>query len=80
LLDQLQPPASRPGVFLCPDFRGNRCTPAPTAEQGWVNDSLDIKAMLAGEFELVQEGRLAREKTTESPATHAFWAAYRRRG
>ena len=49
----------------------------PTVESGWVNDGLDIKAMLAAEFAVVQEGKLAREKTTESLATHAFWASYR---
>ena len=38
----------------------------PTLESGWVNDGLDVKAMLAAEFPLVHEGRLAREKTTES--------------
>lgn len=49
----------------------------PTVESGWVNDGLDIKAMLAAEFAVVHEGKLAREKTTESLATHAFWASYR---
>jgi len=49
----------------------------PTLESGWVNDGLDVKAMLAAEFPLVHEGKLAREKTTESLAVHAFWASYR---
>ncbi len=49
----------------------------PTLESGWVNDGLDVKAMLAAEFPLVHEGKLAREKTTESLAAHAFWASYR---
>jgi 2-polyprenyl-3-methyl-5-hydroxy-6-metoxy-1,4-benzoquinol methylase len=51
----------------------------PTAEQGWVNDGLDIKAMLDGEFEPIKDGRLAREKTTEIIAEGTFWGAYRRR-
>ena len=38
----------------------------PTAEQGWVNDGLDIKTMLSDEFQLVQEGRLAREDHGEA--------------
>ncbi|MGB9365765.1 MAG: class I SAM-dependent methyltransferase [Xanthobacteraceae bacterium] len=49
----------------------------PTLESGWVNDGLDVKAMLAAEFPLVREGKLAREKTTASLAAHAFWASYR---
>src|SRR5436853_1994768 len=36
----------------------------PTAEQGWVNDGVDVKAMLAGEFETVRLGGFAREQTT----------------
>ena len=52
----------------------------PTTEMGWVNDGLDIRAMLAAEFELVRDGRLAREKTTEIIAQGTFWGAYRRRG
>lgn len=50
----------------------------PTAEQGWINDGLDIKTMLAGEFQPVHEGQLAREKTTEILATHTFWATFQR--
>ena len=49
----------------------------PTVESGWVNDGVDIKTMLAAEFGVIHEGKLAREKTTESLATHAFWASYR---
>ena len=49
----------------------------PTVESGWVNDGVDIKAMLAAEFAVIHEGKLAREKTTESLAIHAFWASYR---
>jgi SAM-dependent methyltransferase len=49
----------------------------PTLESGWVNDGLDVKAMLMSQFPLVHEGKLAREKTTESLAAHAFWASYR---
>ena len=50
----------------------------PTAEQGWVNDGLDVKAMLAGEFETVRLGGFAREQTTEIIAEGTFWGAYRR--
>ena len=49
----------------------------PTLESGWVNDGLDVKEMLMSRFPLIHEGKLAREKTTESLAAHAFWASYR---
>jgi 2-polyprenyl-3-methyl-5-hydroxy-6-metoxy-1,4-benzoquinol methylase len=49
----------------------------PTAESGWVNDGLDVKAMLAGEFVSVRDGQLARDKTTEIVAQGTFWGAYR---
>jgi len=51
----------------------------PTAEHGWFNDGLDIKAMLADELEPLRDGRLAAEKTTESLANLTFWATVRRR-
>ena len=51
----------------------------PTTEMGWVNDGLDIRSMLAAEFELVRDGRLARERTTDIIADGTFWATYRRR-
>jgi SAM-dependent methyltransferase len=51
----------------------------PTTDRGWFNDGLDIRGMLALEFEPVQDGQLAREKTSETLATHTFWGAYRRR-
>lgn len=49
----------------------------PTAEQGWVNDGLDIKTMLAGEFETVRLGGFVPEKTTDIIAEGTFWGAYR---
>lgn len=51
----------------------------PTVELGWVNDGLDIRAMLAAEFDLIRDGRLAREQTTDIIADGTFWASYRRR-
>jgi hypothetical protein len=51
----------------------------PTTDLGWFNDGLDIKSMLASEFDAVHEGQLAREKTSETLATHTFWGVYRRR-
>ena len=49
----------------------------PTAEQGWVNDGLDIKAMVGAAFEPVREGRFAREQTTDIIAEGTYWATYR---
>jgi len=48
----------------------------PTVELGWVNDGLDIRAMLAAEFELISDGRPARAQTTDIIAEGTFWAAY----
>ena len=50
----------------------------PTAEQGWVNDGVDIKAMVDAAFEPVREGRFVREKTTDIIAEGTFWTAYKR--
>jgi hypothetical protein len=52
----------------------------PTVEKGWLNDGLDVKAMLAAEFDLRQEGGLALEKTTEVLAAGTYWASFRQRG
>ena len=49
----------------------------PTTERGWVNDGVDIKAMLNKEFVLQQEGRPSREGTTETLSRLTFWASYR---
>jgi SAM-dependent methyltransferase len=48
----------------------------PTTEQGWANDGVDIKAMLSADFRLRQEGRLPREKSSESIAQTTFWALF----
>ena len=67
--------ALRPGGDL---FVANGNTRSvPTAESGWENDGLDVKAMLAGEFASVRDGQLARDKTTEIVAQGTFWGAYR---
>jgi 2-polyprenyl-3-methyl-5-hydroxy-6-metoxy-1,4-benzoquinol methylase len=49
----------------------------PTAEQGWVNDGLDIKAMVGAAFEPVREGRFMAEHTTDIIAEGTYWATYR---
>ena len=52
----------------------------PTLEKSWINDGLDIKAMLAAEFDQAEEGRLAPERTTETLAANCYWATFRQRG
>lgn len=65
---------------LSPDARifilNNIWRAVPTAEKAWVNDGIDIKAMLAKKFALLQDGRLPADKTTESLAQIHFWAAF----
>ena len=51
----------------------------PTAEQGWVNDGLDIKALVSAEFEPVREGGFAAEQTTDIIAQGTYWGTYRQR-
>jgi SAM-dependent methyltransferase len=50
----------------------------PTVEQAWVNDGIDLRAMLRAEFEPISEGQPLHEKTTRSLSQATFWAAYRR--
>jgi 2-polyprenyl-3-methyl-5-hydroxy-6-metoxy-1,4-benzoquinol methylase len=70
--------ALRPGapLFVANSFHRS----IPTLEKGWVNDGLDIKAMLAAEFDPAEEGRLATERTTEVLAAVTYWATFRQRG
>lgn len=69
--------ALKPGGGL---FAANgKARSVPTVEMGWVNDGLDVRSMLAAEFELVADGKLAREHTSETIAEGTFWSAYRAR-
>jgi 2-polyprenyl-3-methyl-5-hydroxy-6-metoxy-1,4-benzoquinol methylase len=52
----------------------------PTREAGWLDDKLDIKAMLAGELDLVDQGHLAPDKTTNRIMQTTFWASFAQRG
>ncbi len=71
--DALKPGA---GFFLVNNFR----RAVPTLEHGWFDDGLDIAAMLRDEFDFVEEGRLAEDKTSPDIAKGGYWANYRRRG
>jgi len=50
----------------------------PTREKGWVNDGIDLRTLLDGQFSLVADGKLSAEHTTAIIAEHCFWASYRR--
>ena len=50
----------------------------PTVEEGWVDDGVDVKALLDERFEVQQNGHLLAAKTTPLIAEHTFWACYRR--
>lgn len=52
----------------------------PTREVGWLDDKLDIRAILTREFDLVDHGRLAPEKTTDQIMRGTFWASFAQRG
>jgi hypothetical protein len=52
-----------------------RCV--PTVEVGWVNDTIDVRALLMQSFELRQEGRLDPGRTTESLTASSYWGVFR---
>jgi cyclopropane fatty-acyl-phospholipid synthase-like methyltransferase len=51
----------------------------PTRERPWVNDGVDIKAMLSKDFRLKEEGSLPSEVTTPSLHRNTFWASFKKR-
>lgn len=63
------------GAFFVVNNKGRA---VPTVEEAWVDDGLDVKSLLAGRFELQQEGQLAAAKTTPLISKHTFWARYKR--
>jgi hypothetical protein len=48
----------------------------PTREKGWYDDGLDVRALLGGEFVLLQEGKPALERTSPLIAQHTYWAVF----
>jgi SAM-dependent methyltransferase len=52
----------------------------PTVEHGWVDDGVDLKALLSEAFALREEGQLPAEIVNDSVATFSFWATFVRRG
>lgn len=51
----------------------------PTVERGWLDDGLDVSALLRVAFDPQAEGPLAAVSTTPVVARVATWATYRRR-
>jgi|HubBroStandDraft_6_1064221.scaffolds.fasta_scaffold977435_2 SAM-dependent methyltransferase len=48
----------------------------PTRECPWVNDGIDVKAMLSQAFRLREEGLLPRDVTAQSTHENSFWATF----
>lgn len=69
--------ALKPGAPLF--VVNNRGRAVPTTE-GWIDDGVDVRALLLERFELEEEGRLDPEPTTPAVAKHTFWARLRRPG
>jgi SAM-dependent methyltransferase len=67
--------AMRPGA---PAFIVNNVGRAvPTVEDGWIDDGIDVSALLAETFEVEARGRLDAAFTTREVARHTFWARVR---
>ncbi|HTQ77305.1 MAG TPA: class I SAM-dependent methyltransferase [Burkholderiales bacterium] len=52
----------------------------PTVAHGWFDDGLDIREMLAAEFDLRESGGLLPERTTPAVAASSYWACFGSRG
>jgi hypothetical protein len=50
----------------------------PTREKAWVNDGLDIKAMVGERFTMQRDGIPPIEKTPKDLVGIIFWAAYQK--
>lgn len=57
----------------------NRGRAVPTVENGWFDDGLDVGEMVREEFDLVEDGRLAEEKTSPLISKACYWASFRKR-
>ena len=60
------------GLFVLND----KIRRVPTVEAGWVDDSIDVRALLMQNFDLTKEGPLERDKTTESLMQSSYWGAF----
>ena len=68
--------AVKPGgaLFLV----NNHGRAVPTAEEGWIDDGVDIRTLLLESFTLEAEGALEAQHTSPAVAKFAFWARLRR--
>lgn len=55
----------------------NRGRAVPTVEDGWIDDGVDVRALLLDTFELEAEGRLDATFTSPAVVQHTFWAQLR---
>jgi len=68
--------ALRPGAAFF--LLNNVYRAVPTREKAWVNDGLDIKAMVGEHFAKQREGIPPLEKTPKDLVGIVFWAAYQK--
>jgi SAM-dependent methyltransferase len=52
----------------------------PTVEDGWIDDGIDVRALLLETFGIEEEGRLDAAFTSRAVAQHTFWARLRSPG
>jgi hypothetical protein len=64
-----------PGANL---FVVNNFQRAVPTNEGWVNDGIDIRALLSGRFSLTDEGVPLDEKMAPKLHGKVFWASFRR--
>jgi hypothetical protein len=60
------------GVFVL----NNLGRAVPTRERNWANDGIDIKQMLAAEFNLEREGQLPSDVAPTSLSQLTYWASF----
>jgi 2-polyprenyl-3-methyl-5-hydroxy-6-metoxy-1,4-benzoquinol methylase len=65
----------RGGLFLV----NNSFRVVPTVEHDWVNDGVDVEALIAERFTRKARGALSADHVAENLARNAFWAAYEAR-
>jgi len=68
--------ALKPGARLL--VVNNVTRAVPTLERTWVNDGIDVRALLGSEFHLREEGILAPEAVNDVVSRNSFWASFLR--
>ncbi len=68
--------ALKPGAILF--VVNNWARAVPALERTWVNDGIDVRALLGREFQLKEEGKLAPEAVNDVVSGFSFWASFER--